>query len=387
MISGRELSNRSFQIDALDGFRGLAVMAVFLSHTSNAEIFILPFLDFSGIGKSGVFLFFLLSSFLLTFPFLVKKEQACSAPFLLNYLLRRIFRIYPLYIVVLLVSLATTAVMWKVLSMDEQIGLPLTLNIHEFFTHITLQEGKSMAWSIAVEFKYYFVLPFLGFLYAIVLKNRLWWCFAATIALIVAVEMVYPQAQSLRNDPRMSPYLPIFFIGGFLAVCQHNWNQNREYLNERYKKLLQIMAVASALIIIFIIPSVHGFFRGTEIPYNHFHKNFIEYALLWSVMIFCVVNGGGVLRWFFESKILRYLGHISFSVYLLHGSVIALFRSFLGAYKGEFWYAVTILAIVIAISHISFLIFERPFSKIRFNNLTLSTRVFGRQEAKLVGKK
>ena len=58
MIEGRDISDNKLQINSLDGLRGLAVLAVFLSHTSNKGIFLIPNADFSGIGKSGVFLFF-----------------------------------------------------------------------------------------------------------------------------------------------------------------------------------------------------------------------------------------------------------------------------------------------------------------------------------------
>ena len=72
MIKGRGLFDNKFQLDSLDGLRGLAALMVFLSHTSNEGIYFSSSFNFSGIGKSGVFLFFVLSSFLLTYPF-VKK--------------------------------------------------------------------------------------------------------------------------------------------------------------------------------------------------------------------------------------------------------------------------------------------------------------------------
>ena len=53
----RELSERNSKIDSLDGVRGLAALVVVFSHTSNAGMFFVPFLDMRGIGKSGVFFF------------------------------------------------------------------------------------------------------------------------------------------------------------------------------------------------------------------------------------------------------------------------------------------------------------------------------------------
>jgi Predicted acyltransferases len=58
----RKTSTARVQLDALDGLRGVAVLIVVLSHLSNARLFLIPGLDLSGTGKSGVFLFFVLSA-------------------------------------------------------------------------------------------------------------------------------------------------------------------------------------------------------------------------------------------------------------------------------------------------------------------------------------
>ena len=60
--------NRTFQHDVLDGVRGLAVLLVILSHLANKDILLFEGLKYSGngSGKVGVYLFFVLSSFLLT---------------------------------------------------------------------------------------------------------------------------------------------------------------------------------------------------------------------------------------------------------------------------------------------------------------------------------
>ena len=50
---------------ALDGLRGVAVLLVILSHASLHKVYLFPGLDFSGMGKPGVFLFFVLSAYLL----------------------------------------------------------------------------------------------------------------------------------------------------------------------------------------------------------------------------------------------------------------------------------------------------------------------------------
>ena len=54
---------RPRHLNALDGLRGLAVLVVLASHFSSAGLFPRPALH--GVGKSGVYLFFVLSAFLL----------------------------------------------------------------------------------------------------------------------------------------------------------------------------------------------------------------------------------------------------------------------------------------------------------------------------------
>jgi hypothetical protein len=68
-------SSTNLQFGSLDGLRGIAVLFVVLSHLSNAGFNLTPVLNFAGSGKYGVFLFFVLSAFLLTFP-LIDRNAA-----------------------------------------------------------------------------------------------------------------------------------------------------------------------------------------------------------------------------------------------------------------------------------------------------------------------
>lgn len=92
-------------LPALDGLRGLAVLIVLASHLANAGLPVFPGLSLSGTGKSGVYLFFVLSAYLLTRLLLARpvREWRSLHPWI-DYGLRRVLRIWPLYLVVLFVS-------------------------------------------------------------------------------------------------------------------------------------------------------------------------------------------------------------------------------------------------------------------------------------------
>jgi peptidoglycan/LPS O-acetylase OafA/YrhL len=53
-------------IKLLTGVRGFAVLLVLCSHAGHSNYYLHSAFDFSGAGRYGVFLFFVLSAFLLT---------------------------------------------------------------------------------------------------------------------------------------------------------------------------------------------------------------------------------------------------------------------------------------------------------------------------------
>src|SRR5258706_6395060 len=91
-------------IRSLDGLRGIAVIMVLLSHSSNNEIYFHKALAFNGIGKGGVYLFYVLSAYLLDKQIsLALINKKADSFFWRRYFLRRILRIYPLFILSLIV--------------------------------------------------------------------------------------------------------------------------------------------------------------------------------------------------------------------------------------------------------------------------------------------
>jgi peptidoglycan/LPS O-acetylase OafA/YrhL len=55
------------RIPALDGLRGIAILLVLLGHSSLCGMYLFPGLDLSHLGTYGVYLFFVLSAYLLDY--------------------------------------------------------------------------------------------------------------------------------------------------------------------------------------------------------------------------------------------------------------------------------------------------------------------------------
>lgn len=78
--------------------------------------------------------------------------------------------------------------------------------------------------------------------------------------------------------------------------------------------------------------------------------------------MFACVTGFGILKKFFESQALRYLGFISFSMYLLHVIVLEVIERVSTEMSGKGW---VMLMLTVLVSHISWTFIEKPTSKIR----------------------
>ena len=363
----KEISDKKFQMDSLDGLRGFAALMVVFSHTSNSGMFFAPFLDLRGIGKSGVFLFFLLSSFLLTLPLLSKGKQIFTFPVMSHYWQRRFFRIYPLYTLYLLLGVTTTWLIAMFFGKND-VGIPFSLDWLGFFDHITLQEGKGVTWSIAVEFKFYFTLPFFAFAIIYIRSYGLWVVLLLFLALLLLSQIISPQSASATNDAGLLPYMPIFLIGMFLAVLQRDTNLKRSY-TEYIKKSYKYLGYVGVVGIIIMTPLVFSMFSG-RIPNNYFHKQFILYTLFWSFVLLSAVNVRGIIQWFFTLPVLRFYGALSFSLYLFHPIFAGVLRrSDLNSYVSA-W--LVLVASTVA-AYISFRLLEAPVSKYKLNRNSLAS--------------
>lgn len=364
MLTGRALSDSRFQIDALDGLRGLAVLMVFVSHASKNHMNLLPGLDLSGIGKSGVYLFFLLSSFLLTLPFLEKGKSAFTFRPMANYFVRRFFRIYPLFIFYLLTCVLGT---WLVVRFDVATplgGIPFALSWSELLDHLLLQKGYSVTWSIPVEFRYYFVLPLVAALYVFIVKARLWLSIIVSVLLIAATQILWPQSSVPLNSPYLGPYLCIFLMGAALAVIYHYWKQSPLQNSPVTCSLIEWSGWFSLVLIACMTPSFVSLLMQQQVSVTYFHRQFLLYGLLWSMVLLACVGGRGRMTKFFGLPILRYFGFISFSLYLFHITAIKLLVTFVPELPVAAWIA---LAMSVAIAHLTWTFIEKPSAKIRIH--------------------
>jgi len=139
----------------LDGMRALAALGVFLFHAGRQTSFFFTdsrlTLDHLDV---GVAVFFVLSGFLIYRPFAAANLSGSRTPGLRGYFRRRAFRIYPAYVVALVV-------LWRLgdVDVDGRVGLLKHLTLLSGYFRDPGGAGLVVAWTLTVEVSFYAFAP------------------------------------------------------------------------------------------------------------------------------------------------------------------------------------------------------------------------------------
>lgn len=311
----RDPTSRNGRIPGLDGLRGLAALTVFVSHMSNNHLFLWPGADLSGIGKPAVYLFFVLSAFLLTSQLWNWEPQQLRTPRCwLGYLVGRIFRIWPLFLLYVGASYVTTQLGGRFLDGD---GIPERYGLAQVIDALLLRRVTgSILWTILVEFKFYLLLPLLILGLALGLRKAKGPCLALLGASAAAALCFIPH-ELLHGTP--IPYLGIFLAGMWAALIHHTLASQPK---QRWQRYFELAAWLSAALFVALIPSVASLLVGAPVPPEYLREAYGSFSLLWTTLILGMLHGTGRMRRLLESKALVHLGTISYGLYLWHLSVL-----------------------------------------------------------------
>ena len=334
------------RLPALDGARGLAVLLVLLDHASDAEMRIFPGADLNRASKYGVYLFFVLSAFLLTYQFSVRRrEEFTQARTWLNYALRRFLRIFPAFAAVLLAYV----LMGK-------------LELSGMGQHLLLREGERHFWTIPVEVKYYFLLPFIAL--ALFWAGRKHWLLGIAAGIgACAVGFGFSHLErlwSIRDAVLLTPLLAPFLIGSAIALASGALLRNPA-AQRRLAVWLEVGALVAVVAIAMRLPAVHNLLFTAK-PF--FGKEFdpVICGALWSVFLLGALHGKGLLARCMEWMPMRFLGFISFSAYLWHGKFLSDVDDFPAPAPVRL---LVYLAVVLVVATVSYWLLERPLAKLR----------------------
>ena len=281
------------RLSTLDGLRGVAAIFVIADHTMGW---------FSGIGATGVWIFFALSGFLLARPFTKNPNLVLSPGYMAGYMRRRFLRILPMYYTYIFV----------VFIMSRRLDLA--------FLHALFIQGNGHLWAIPQEILFYLLLPCVVVLIAIPLQKtpRL---IPIAICVLMIVWNQYVDIDRFwllgMNYTRLRPYFGVFLAGVLLAFFKDTFAhqlQEKAVLQERLRKASSPLGLC---IIVFFTLFSTGHIFGSQKIYSQEH--FAYFGLAAAFLIVCTLSAKQTLL---ESILtfapLRALGLIGLSVYLVH---------------------------------------------------------------------
>lgn len=342
---------RAAHVQALDGLRGLAVLVVIGSHLANAGW--LPQPGLSGTGKSGVYLFFVLSAYLLAHAMLARPPAGFTdLRYWLDYALRRVLRIWPLYLFILLLSWALTRAgvgAWH-----------YQLDTAALWRHLSLREGQSVLWSIPVEFTFYLWLPLICAVLALLrqLRGGRWWGLLLLAVLAALAQWRWPAAAAPTNGVQLGYYLPVFLGGVAAAWVARAWPAQPH--RARLWRGLGWLVLAG---LVLTVPGVWATLTGSSFNPEFNHRWFAGFGLAWALLLLAVLRGGGGLARCFASAPMRLVGVVSFSLYLWHMPVLQCAQA-LGLERLGGVGTALLLPVMLGVAMASFLVFERPWREL-----------------------
>lgn len=243
----------------------------------------------------GVWLFFVLSAFLLTNKFL---RIGLNRNSLLEYFFGRTVRILPMF--------AIAAAFYYFAGY---------YNFNKLVEVVKFQEGFAHLWTIPVEFKFYFILPF--FIFIMNISRRclgIGAVFFITLVFVISSRFLYPESGSTGNNIDTRWYISSFIVGVFTSYFIANFN-----IASRKLGLAVIFCIFGML---FVIPSFSELITG-HVILARLDTSYLSLSMLWSIFICLSIHDSGVASRILESTLMRNIGAHSFSTYLFHWFVLS----------------------------------------------------------------
>ena len=291
----RAVSGQRTYMPQLDGLRALAMMGVMYHHwLPSSWRFHFP-------TEAGLFLFFVLSGFLMTQGLLKEKITMPNSAILKKFHLRRLLRIYPPYYMALAIA--------ALLGVSEIIHAPhwWLLNAQNFLIlHMGYwPPGVSHFWTLAVEQQYYLVWPLV----------ILWTPRRALPVVLMILALMSPLTRYssdsggwLSMDLIPWGLLDNFALGSLLALFIHRGVK----FPHRLMDLVGLLALVGYGYL-YISWEMHHAVPG----WCHFQQTLL--AMAFTCLISRAAQGKcGIFSYLLENPYLVKLGQYSYGVYLFH---------------------------------------------------------------------
>lgn len=293
----------------IDSLRGIAILLVINVHIWMANLDIIQYLPgtidhFMQIGRYGVQLFFVVSSYTLMLSYYSRKNEEKATR---NFFIRRFFRIIPMYYLAIIFYTFALFVGFDIHNMDFS-NIPLK----GLFTNLFMVNALFPAWTngyvpggwtVSAEFMFYLGLPFLCLF--ITNTTRALLVFLGAIIMSHVVHSFLVDSSYNVYDYayfNIFNHIPAFTLGilGFWLI--------KEGLHKLTSKPVNLAILA---LTVGILPFIY---TPSYLPY------------ITALFLLMIVLAHKPYK-LFSNKILAQIGKQSFSIYLIHFAILMAYKN------------------------------------------------------------
>lgn len=295
---------------SLDGLRGFLAFSVFLHHASfyyelptTGEFLEPPSAVYAHLGDSSVKLFFMITGFLFYSKLLRAKARKSHDFDWLGLYAGRFCRIVPMYWCTIFAMFVVVGIVTGFqLREPAYVLVAKMVNwLNFFFTtqpdlnglKLTKLILSGVIWTLIFEWMFYMFLPVLGAMLGLKVTKPFW--------LLTVIPIVWLLVfVGFKTRTTLISIVP--FAGGIFAAYVH---QNARWASQMKGRVAGAVALAALGLNVALTPNGHNFVTPI-------------FLLIAFVPIAC----GNTLFGMLQIKAARFLGEISFSIYLLHGMLL-----------------------------------------------------------------
>ncbi|MGB5825994.1 MAG: acyltransferase [Pseudomonas mandelii] len=334
---------------SIDGLRGYLAFGVFVHHSVITWIFLRtgviefpPSNFYSQLGQGSVALFFMITGFLFWNRLLTQGRQHDWLAFAVS----RVFRLYPLYLPLMLIVFVTVFYLqdWELkdpgIRLAGQILAWLTFDrpdVNQY--HQTGMLISNVTWTLGYEVFFYLALPLAGMVF---IYRGSW------LQVVLCLIGIYALYQLVGWEHSLKKHFLASFLGGIGAAYWIRRPHLMAWGQTRQAGIIALLALA--------------------IAFTAFNRAFNLLPLLLLSLFFVIVASGNTLFGALKPRSIRWLGEISYSTYLLHGFVLWVMVQRLPLVMDldarDTWTYLSLLAVctclLIVISSLTFLYIEKP---------------------------
>lgn len=299
-------------------------------------------------GDAGVSFFFILSGFVLCLGCGRKVEERRLDE--LSFMRSRLCKLYPLHLFAMLIAVAFSLYLGETFRLEAFMS-QLFLVQSWLLSRSMLFYGNGMSWFLGPLFLCYAIFPWL---YRNIVEHR--WSDRIFIVISVAYVAGYSIVTKVSDrviDDFLYGFPPLRitdFVMGMLAyiVYRSEWAKKfSAYLQSKGELVLticDILCVAVVVATYFAYQCLPSWFRFSMLYW-------IPFGLV--ICYFALTDGGaGLIRKLFCSRLMQWLGGISFEIYMLHIIAITIASFIYGhviGYNGIFVPALAVFSLIVAI--------------------------------------